>query len=130
MILFVAGFGIVNFVQNRSEKPVASQLPMPSRPLFKPEPRMLLNRADLALTAKQRSAIQGIDSAWSNERTKLLKAMSAYQPKQARADQISGDLAGYSELSRTYDATRSRYWGVARNLLDKNQQALVDGGLR
>ena len=130
MIAFVAVVGIVNFTQSRSDKPLVSQLPAPTRPLSKPEPGALLARTDLALTATQMSAIQAVSSAWSIDKAKLLKGMSSYEPKQARADQISNNLAGFSDLSRTYDATRSRYWATARDLLDKGQRAKVDGGLR
>jgi len=129
MLVFVAIAGIVGFVQTTVNKPkLVSHLPAPSHPLRKPEPEGLLARSDLGLTSNQRSAIQAIDTSWSNDKAKLLKAMSAFEPKEGRADQISGSLEGYSDLSRTYDATRTRYWTLAKAQLDKQQQILADGG--
>ncbi|MFI5385058.1 MAG: hypothetical protein ACHQ50_02965 [Fimbriimonadales bacterium] len=130
MLAFVAIVGIVGFAQIRGEKPISSRLPAPAHPLSKPEPGILLTRTDLSLTTKQRSAIQAVESAWLRDQAKLLTAMSGYEPKQGRADQISGSLQGYSELSRNYDATRSRYWTAACAQLDANQRSLVEGGSR
>lgn len=127
MLAFVAIVGIVGFVQMRTDKPLASHLPAPAHPLLKPEPNTLLSRNDLMLSARQRSAIQGIAASWSGDREKLLTAMAAYQPKPGRTDQISGSLQGYSELSRSYDVTRARYWLMASAQLDSRQRALLEG---
>src|SRR5690242_11989701 len=104
MLAFAAIVGIVGFVQTQGDKPVVGHPPTPTQALSKPEPASLLKRPDLALTERERSAIQAIDGQWSADRAKLLAAMSAYQPKQGTADQIKGSLQGYSELSRDYDA--------------------------
>lgn len=128
MLAFAAIVGIVGFVQTQSDKPAARRLTAPARAISKPEPGSLLKRADLSLTHRECSEIQAIESRWSSDRAKLLTAMSAYQPQQGTADQIKGSLQGYSELSRDYDATRSRYWTMALSLLDAKQKTLVEGG--
>ncbi len=127
MLAFVAIIIIVGFVQMRTEKPQMGHLPAPSRPLFKPEPGSLLTQSGLSLTAEQRSAIQSIESSWQVNRTRLLTAMSAYQPKQGRADQISAGLQDYSELSRSFDTTRASYWTQACAQLNPKQKELVEG---
>lgn len=128
MLVFAAIVGIVGFVQRRGEKPVAGRLPAPTRALSKSEPESLLMRADLSLTNSERSAIQAVAVQWATDKAKLLTAMSTFQPKQGTADQIRGSLQGYSELSREFDAARSRYWTTALALLDAKQKTLVEGG--
>jgi hypothetical protein len=130
MLAFVAIVLIVGFIQAKDEKPATSQLLAPTRALSKPEPGALLRRSDLGLSNRQRSAIQALDSRWSADKAKLLEAMSGYAPKQGRSDQIATSLQGYSELSRSYDATRSSYWTRAIGFLDSSQKALVEGGTR
>lgn len=130
MLAFVAVIGIVNFTQSHKEKSVEILSPAPIAPLSKPEPQILLARTDLSLTPQQQSALRAIESKWSIDKAELVRAMAAYRPSQARTDQISAGLAGYSELSRTYDSTRSSYWKRSYELLNKRQKALVDGGLK
>jgi hypothetical protein len=127
MVAFVAIIGIVGYIQMRSDRPMVSGLPAPTHPLLKPEPGMLLSQTDLGLTDKQRSAIQTIEKSWSADRARLLAAMQSYEPKRGRVDQISGNLAGYSELSRSYDETRTRYWSMASGQLDTHQKARLEG---
>ena len=127
MLAFVAIIGIVGFTPMRTNKPVMGRVPAPLHALSKPEPASLLAGTDLALTAKQRSDIQAIEASWTTERAKLLEAMSAYEPRQGRSDQISASLQGYSELSRAYDSTRVRYWTVAFAQLDSRQRSLIEG---
>ena len=130
MLAFVAIIGIVGFTQTKSESPIKSQLAAPTRRLSKPETGMLLHRTDLSLSETQRLSLLALDSAWERDKTKLLQAMSGYEPREGRADQIRGSLEGYSELSRTFDATRSRYWAKASALLDKRQRTIAEGDLK
>ncbi|HVT14255.1 MAG TPA: hypothetical protein VHE55_18475 [Fimbriimonadaceae bacterium] len=128
MLAFVAIVLIVGWAQNGGSKRLVSHLPAPERPLSKPEPQKLLTESEPALSAAQRTAIQSIVQAWSNDKAKLLAAMSAYEPKQGRVDQMSASLEGYSQLSRDYDQARARYWSEALAVLDERQKAAVDGG--
>jgi hypothetical protein len=125
MLAFVAIILVFSFVQARNEPAPTSHLPAPSRPLTNPEPGLAPARTDLGLSDSQRSSIQSIAQKWSAEKAKLLTAMSNYEPKRGRTDQIAGSLQAYSELSRTYDATRAGYWQMVNSLLDKRQQALI-----
>ncbi len=128
MLVFVAIAGVVGIAQIQIEKPLVSQLPAPVARLSKPEPSELLTRHGLALTAMQRSAIQSISGEWSSERAKLQAVMRSFKPKAGRLDQISAGLQDYSELSRSYDTARSRYWLLALAQLDAKQKSLVAGG--
>jgi hypothetical protein len=130
MLAFIAIIVIVGLTQSRPIKPLASQLPAPSHPLFKPDPDRLLAQSALNLSSEQRTQIQSIESKWLTEKAKLLQAMSGYQPKQGRADQISGNLEGYSELSRTYDTTRRNYWIQACAILNATQRKAVEGEVK
>ena len=130
MLAFVAIIIIVGLTQSRPDKPLASQLPAPNHPLVKPEPDRLLAETALNLSIDQRTQIQRLETKWLAEKSKLLQAMSAYQPKPGRSDQIRGSLEGYSELSRTYDATRRTYWDSACSVLNKNQRKVAEGGAK
>ncbi|HWA83644.1 MAG TPA: hypothetical protein VG820_09435 [Fimbriimonadaceae bacterium] len=130
MLAFVAIVLIVGWTQTGGSKPLVSQLPDPPGPLSKPEPQTLLAQPALSLTGSQQAEIRSIAQAWSSDKAKLLAAMSAYEPKQGRVDQMSASLGGYSQLSRDYDQTRARYWSEAHAVLDDRQKALVDGGLK
>ena len=130
MLAFVAIIIIVGLTQSRPDKPLVSQLPTPNHTLFKPEPDRLLAQSELNLSNDQRTQIQSLETKWLAEKSKLLQAMSGYRPKQGRSDQISGSLEGYSELSRTYDATRRTYWDSACAVLNKNQRKVAEGGAK
>lgn len=71
-----------------------------------------------------------IAEAWQTQKERLTAEMAAFTPKQGRQDQISADLAGYSELSRAYDATRAHFWNQALDVLSPKQRARLAGGVR
>ncbi len=127
MLAFVAIIVVYGMSQPAPTHSLVSQLPAPSKPLQKPEPKWLLNLASLHLTTSQRTEIEKLDSDWQSERSKLMIAMSRYEPKQGRADQVSGQLAGYSELSRQFDQTRNQYWTASMSLLTTDQKTLALG---
>lgn len=120
----LVGVGVVMlvsyFTSPRVDAPRTSLLPAPTKPLSKPEPNSLLSE-DLMLTAEQRAQISRIASAWDSKKAGLVQAMSGFQPRQGRTDQISADLAGYSQLSRDYDSIRARYWSEALAVLTPSQ---------
>jgi hypothetical protein len=128
MLLFVTIIVAVGLTQPRNDERLASRLPAPTQPLWKPEPGRLLAQPQLALTSSQQAAIQNVESKWESEKAGLLSAMAGFTPKQGRSDQIKESLVGYSELSRTYDETRERYWETACRVLDKTQRAHLAGG--
>jgi len=130
MLAFVAIILIVGFIQANNQKRPVSNIPSPTHALIKPEPSRILSQADLHLTAAQKSEVEKVEATWSQEKAKLLQAMSGFAPRQARADQINGSLQGYSELSRTYNTTREAYWNAALKHLDDRQRKAVEGGLR
>ena len=106
---------------------LTSQLPAPTVKLSKPEPRALLALTRLQLSSKQREAIAAIARRWEADKAVALEAMAATQPKQGRLDQIQTGLAGYSELSRRYDAARDHAW---RDALAKLTPAQLKEALR
>ncbi len=120
----------IGYSSSGSSKPLTSSLIAPSHPLRKLEPQALLTRTDLNLDAPQRGRLEAVDRAWQAEKLRYQQAMEGFRPKQGRVEQISANLAGYSELSRAYDAARQRYWSEATKVLNQGQLKLVDGGLR
>ncbi len=100
-------------------------MPGPVRPLWKPEPGLLLTQAGLSLTAVQIEKIRAIDSAWQRERDQLGRAMDGFSPSRGRVDQVQAQLGDYSKLSRNYDAARTLHWEAAIRVLDSNQRRLV-----
>lgn len=104
-----------------------SRLPSPVRPLYKPVPGNLLGQSTLTLSVYQKASILALQKAWEADRAKLMEAMSGFEPKRGRADQISGSLADYSQLSRTYDGSRRAYWTKALGVLEPRQRSLVEG---
>ena len=130
MLAFVAIIVAYGMTQPSSIRPLVSKLPSPSKPLLKPEPKRLLTLTVLTLSPGQKTEIQKLESQWEVERTKFLTAMSQYSPKQGRADQLSGQLAGFSELSRQFDQTRNQYWNLSVKVLTLEQKAIVEGDMR
>ncbi|MBX3111760.1 MAG: hypothetical protein KF857_07095 [Fimbriimonadaceae bacterium] len=105
--------------------PRVSQLPGPTSPLHKPEPADLLRPGGQALRPAQKHAVQDIDRRWQADKAALTEAMARIQPRQGRVDQVQATLQDYSELSRRYDATRSKAWESALAVLDPAQRAQV-----
>jgi hypothetical protein len=124
----VAVMVAVGYFKSPPTKALSSNLPSPTAPLSKPEPASLLSRNDLNLSEPQRDKITTLDKTWARTKTELLQAMSAFQPKQGRVDQISSGLSGYTELSRSYDSERTTYWEKAVALLDERQLSRLKGG--
>lgn len=123
MLVGVAVVLIVGiFSRPKDSASVVSQLPAPSSPLYKPEPASLLSNPQLRLSGDQRTRIGQVDAKWQHDKAELLSAMARIQPKQGRVDQVSAGLKDYSQLSRDYDAARSRYWAAAVALLTSSQQ--------
>ena len=130
MLAFVGLIVAYGLAQPPSHAPIVSRLPGPSSRLQKPEPTWLLTQFGLALNTVQASAIQKTQERWQVDRTKLMEAMATYAPKEGRADQISGSLEGYSQLSRLFDSTRQSYWRAACKVLNSKQLAVVEERLR
>ena len=116
----------------------------PPRPLalprlWKPEPRMVLDRqSELHLTSGQRRTVAALDAGWRHDRAQLEAEM---QPIATRAGQGAGaesetqgvsmaqlrqGLADYSELSRAYDARRADYWQRAVAVLTARQRRTME----
>lgn len=119
--------GIVgyNFVTAPSSHPRISALPGPTRPLSKPSPKDLLTRDEIILTHAQRERITAIISAWERKKRAIESAMSGFQPRQGRLDQVQGQLASYSDLSREFEAERVAAWTAALSVLDSEQMRRV-----
>jgi hypothetical protein len=124
----VAVIVVVGYANSEPAKPLVSRLPAPYAPLSKPEPGSILARSDLGLSKSQRKQIAQVDSAWLGRKAEILRAMSAFQPKQGRVEQISASLNGYTELSRSYDSQRAMYWEKALAFLDAHQRTQLGGG--
>lgn len=112
----------------RVDRPAASPKPLP--PLWKPEPQLILDeRVRLGLDDGQARSIQQISDRWTTIKRELESSMSASAPKpsgsQESVGEISGGLAGYSALSRTYDAKRNASWSAALSRLTREQRADV-----
>jgi len=104
-----------------AEAPRLSHLPAPTKPLFKPEPALLLSDARLRLTPAQKGRIEATAQKWQRRKAELLAGMNEFAPQQGRVDEIRAKLADYSQLSRDYDATRARYWTKALAVLTPSQ---------
>jgi hypothetical protein len=125
MLAFVALILVVGYFNAPKGKlPKATGIPAPAKPLYKPEPASLLSRVHLS--AGQRATVEDIDSRWRRDKANLEIAMAQFQPKQARADQIGSSLQGYSQLSRDFDAARSRYWTAAVAVLTPAQRKEIE----
>lgn len=111
------------------------RLPNASQRLWKPEPQLLLSQS-LGLTTNQEARIKQIAADWQRSKEALLKEMASYQPKRGSLGQIRGGLAGYSQLSEVYDATRSKCWNEAIQTLNPTQtrraeaEGSISGGAR
>jgi hypothetical protein len=126
MLAAVVAILVIGFINApAAQAPRTSQLPSPTKPLDKPEPLSLLSKPELDLTQIQRQSIEKINREWQGERGRLEAAMSRFQPQQGRVDQISSGLQDYSQLSREYDATRSKSWSAALAVLTPSQQKEV-----
>ena len=100
-------------------------LPSPQKPLWKPEPTLLLKRADLGLSADQLTSIKAISHEWETEKRQLLTAMQGTSPARGRVDQIQSQLGDYSRLSQQYNVARSARWSEVAQLLTPRQLKLV-----
>lgn len=109
-------------------------VPAPSPPpLWKPEPQLLIRKAvRLGLSSAQQEQIVHIAERWNDAKASLLDRMNREVPEMSSGggakvsvSAVRSDLLGYSELSRTYDETRSRYWRDATALLSEPQRKVL-----
>ena len=103
-----------------------SQIPSPGRPLRKPVPEDLLKQPKLSLTALQREKIGALSKEWERTKSGLETAMAGFQPRQGRLDQVQGQLASYSDLSRQFEIARIAAWDKAVGVLNPEQAKLVE----
>jgi hypothetical protein len=108
----------------------------PPPPLWKPEPAHLLRAATgLGLTSRQVKRIAAIDAEWRRTRDAIEGSMrgevSGLEDARRSEPQLRGGLQGYSELSRRFDAERSRFWQEALTTLTPKQRerAARPGGI-
>lgn len=127
MLALVFAVALVGYSYTRptSQPKFASNLPAPTTPLIKPEAGHLLSNPSVNLSAAQREEIARINAEWTEEKSKLLEAMSRMAPKQGNLDSVSTGLSDYSELSRTYNAARSVHYQRALRVLTAAQQKEV-----
>lgn len=102
-----------------------SQIPSPGRPLHKPVPEDLLKLPNLSLTLSQREKVAALSKEWEQTKSGLETAMAGYQPRQGRLDQVQGQLASYSDLSRQFEIARIAAWDKALGVLNPEQAKLV-----
>lgn len=121
--LVIVGFSFTN--PPASSAPRNSSLPAPQKPLWKPEPALLLAHEGLGLTVSQRDSIEKVSRAWQAEKQHLLAAMRGTAPTQGRVDQIQSQLGDYSRLSQQYNVARSARWSEAAQYLTPRQLKLV-----
>lgn len=113
--------------------------PSPTRPLWKPEVHLLLERdREIALSGAQRKQIALLDEGWRRDKAGLDASMrDAATPATTAMDHpasergaslqiIQRGMADYSELSREYDARRTDYWLRATSLLSKPQRDRIE----
>jgi hypothetical protein len=125
VILGAVGAVVVIGMASPAPAPPKSRLPNPSRPLFKPEPGLLLSDRRLDLTAAQRQRVEGIANAWRERRAQLEAQIATYRPTQGTKQAIESQLGGYSDLSREYDLTRDALWKEALSVLTEAQKKHV-----
>jgi hypothetical protein len=110
-------------------KPSQAATSVQPPPLLKPQPSDILARSDeLQLDARTRASIALIEAKWSKDRSRLEGQLARTAPVLAPGAKRSlatlrVDLGPYSEVSRTYDALRRRYWDEAFSKLGPEQQA-------
>lgn len=107
------------------QSPKVSQIPAPSRPLHKPVPLDILSQPGLSLSPSQKEKVEGVDKEWQKTRAGLETTMAGYQPRQGRLDQVQGQLASYSGLSRQFETARIKAWDKALSVLDAEQKKQV-----
>lgn len=105
--------------------PKVSQIPSPGRPLHKPVPEDLLKQPNLSLTLSQRENVVALSKEWEQTKSGLEAAMAGYQPRQGRLDQVQGQLASYSDLSRQFEIARKMAWDKALKVLNLEQTKKV-----
>lgn len=52
--------------------------------------------------------------------------MAGFQPREGRLDQVQGQLASYSDLSRQFEIARIAAWDKAVGVLNPEQSKLVE----
>ena len=105
-------------------------------PLWKPEPSLLLDRdKGLALTDSQRKELRSLSTRWLKHKESLNRQIEQASAgagtlrrsgSSASIGALRESLAGYSELSREYDAVRSQYWQLSLSLLTASQRKRVE----
>lgn len=114
-----------SYLATPQQAPKVSQIPSPARPLHKPVPEDLLKQPNLSMTPAQQEKVVAVSKEWERAKTGLETAMAGYQPRQGRLDQVQGQLASYSDLSRQFEMARIAAWDKALNVLDPEQSKKV-----
>ena len=107
-------------------------------PLWKPEPQILLSHSkNLKLTERQHKELEVIANEWLKEKAGLESQIADAASKVEVQERtkislaaINVNLSGYSELSRTYNEVRNKYWTFATTILSKYQRALLESTLQ
>ncbi|MDR3690789.1 MAG: hypothetical protein P4L46_15535 [Fimbriimonas sp.] len=126
MLACVAVIVLIGMSRPAADLPAHSSLPSPSGPLRKPEPQSLLVLGNLKLTPAQSRSIQAIAAKWAEEKSNLLSEMARFAPRDGRIQDLQSTMGGYSEVSRTFDATRQQYWQQACAALTVAQKTRAD----
>ncbi len=114
-------------VEVDAQKRASTALP----PLWKPEPDVLIrHKARLDLRAKQLDDLRQISTQWLSEKSRLQIQIDSFggvpgQPKPSLAS-LKTSLTEYSELSRTFNESRTRHWTAALEILDSAQRSELE----
>jgi hypothetical protein len=127
MLAAIAALAIAAYTLNRP-KPAAikSQLPAPTKPLFKPQPIDLINRKDLHLSNAQVEQITKFNNEWRTVQRRVMNALNEFEPKKGTKEQVAAQMQEYSKLSREYDEAREKAWKSSLAVLDSSQRALAE----
>ena len=118
-LLALAGLVVYGWATQPKAPSIVKPEPGPKPPpLWKPEPAVLLR---LRLTPDQVAAVRKEEAAWQRRKAELNQAIHDAAPNLKQAD-----LAAVSELSRTYDATRERYWRAVVRVLTPDQRPALE----
>lgn len=127
MLAAIAALAIAAYTLNRPKQMArTSQLPAPTKPLFKPQPIDLITHKDLKLTAAQVKEITKFDNEWRSVQKRTMDAMNDFEPKRGTKDQVAAQMQDYSKLSREYDDARVKAWNSSLAVLDPQQRALAE----
>ncbi|HET6385870.1 MAG TPA: hypothetical protein VFJ58_20965 [Armatimonadota bacterium] len=115
--------------------PRTASAPKPLPPLWKPEPAWLLKQSTrLGLTAPQMKKMSALQTSWQQVKRGLQHDMAEIAARTLHPEKgnsriplaaVQQGMAGYSELSREYDAQRSGAWVQGLSLLSGGQRRMV-----